>query len=143
MRWRDAYQPIVAHDITCPTLTPPENSRLAWLGGFDLRCISELGVWLRLFEDAGYQPGIRLFLDASQPLEAVLPPSVFARTMVSGPIADWRQLIQPDRPERSFAVLGDGSTIEMLVVGPPTEDVWEEFENRLKRLRSVADLTNG
>jgi hypothetical protein len=82
-------------------------------------------------------------LDSSQPLEAVLPPSVFARTTVSEPVADWRNLIHPDRPERSFAVLENGSTIEMLVVGPPTEDVWEEFENRLKRLRSVADLSNG
>ncbi len=143
MRWRDAYEPIVAHDIPRPALIPDDISRSAWLGGFDLRCISELGVWLRLFEDAGYQPNIRFFLDSSQPLDTVLPPSVFARTTVSEPVADWRNLIQPDRPERSFAVLGNGTTIEMLVVGPPTEDVWEEFENRLKRLRSVADLPNG
>jgi len=40
----------------------------------------------------------------------------------------WRSAVRQDRPERSFcAFVRDGVAVRT-VVGPPTEEVWEEFE---------------
>ncbi len=56
-------------------------------------------------------------------LEAVLPPSQHGRIVVV-PAIEWLG----DHPDRVRAMVVQGRTARILMVGPPTEDAWDEFQ---------------
>lgn len=126
--WRSAYEPRVLEGVSVPA----EDGVL--LGAFDFRAQAELGIWWRLLESAGLisQTRIRIFSSSWQAadqktLEAVFPRSWQAQIELVTDDQFWTQLIQPDRPERAFAARIKGGMAEMLVIGTPTEEVWERF----------------
>jgi hypothetical protein len=106
------------------------------VGGFDLRAQAEFGIWWRLLESAGLADRSVIYLFSAEWTDkdlrlarAVLPRSLHDRLrLVADEAGAWRDLIEPDRPERSFAAIVRGPEAELLVIGPPTEDVWERFE---------------
>ena len=128
MLWREAYRPRLIEDA----LLPGAPSTGIVLGGFDLRAQAELGIWWRLLETASLLTAARLVLilpEEDEIVTKVLPRSWAANlSVVRNGGEAWRALIQPDRPERSFAAITRGGMAPLVVVGPPTEDVWERFE---------------
>lgn len=140
MLWRRTYEPRVAEGVALPDST---ISTSILLGAFDARGQAELGIWLRLLESASLDRHVSLAFirPAWTPkdrrlVEAIIPPS--RRTQIAwveDPEGKWAAVIQPDRPERCFAALLSDGVADMLIVGPPTEDVWERFsEVALKRV---------
>ena len=104
------------------------------LGGFDLRAQAEIGVWRRLVQQsASVISCVTIyFLDRSdasgrEALEAMTPLSQWSTTAVAESTSHWLELIQPDRPERSFAGLIRDTTIDPLMIGMPTEEAWDRF----------------
>lgn len=125
MLWRTSYEPRVLRDAEAP------SGEGLLLGAFDVRAQSEIGVWTRLFDEAGLDYRIRLFRDEwtekeRRTVDAVFPPSVRARIELATE-RGWAETVAPDRPERTFAALIQEGRAKMLVIGPPTEEVWEEF----------------
>ncbi|CAN5463008.1 hypothetical protein BH11ARM2_BH11ARM2_18110 [soil metagenome] len=114
----EAYQPRVDRDVSVPPL--PDG---VYLGGFSPLAQSELGVWRRLFQSEGWGFSLLLF---GAGWEAVLPASLLGLRFEGASEPLWLGRISPDRPERSFAVVVRGGRARILVVGPPTEEVWEE-----------------
>jgi hypothetical protein len=146
MLWREPYAPRVLEGVEVPFLdamplypgAPLPGRDFALIGGFSGWAIGEMGTWTRLFLD-GNLPAFVAFIDqiwspqAVQDLGNSIASSAHRTTLVVSDSQDqWRTLIQPDKPERAFAAIIRDSVAEMLVIGPPTEDVWEEFARRLR-----------
>jgi hypothetical protein len=85
----------------------------------------EVRIWLGLI---GPSARVVYFVDAAKraDIEAVTPPSRRNLTFLADDPHQWRALIEPDRVDRAFAVAGN-----LLVIGAPTEEVWERFEGIL------------
>jgi len=132
MLWRNAYSPRVLDGDVFPTLSV-DCDLVA--GGFDLRAQGEIGIWVRLFQSGDIRKRFRILLiapawnDASRNLaEAVFPRSLHAHLQfVEDPGEAWREALEPDRPERSFAAVVSDGAVLLGVVGPPTEEVWDQF----------------
>ena len=132
MLWREPYRPRVEIDIVVPELT---GNASVILGAFDLRAQRELGVWQRLLHEADLTKEYRLLLISSPdaPIsrgdaESAFPPSLHSRVdLVADRGRAWRSLVAPDCPERAFAAILAGRLARVLVVGSPTEEVWESF----------------
>jgi len=135
--WRTPYKPRVLERSSVPGL--PDG---ICLGIFDARAQSELGIWLRLFESAGIDRSTHIVavgLKDRRKVETVLPPSRHGQLLL---LADEEKtisnLINPDRPERSFAAIVRHGFAPLLVVGAPTEEVWERFEAEARIADSLA-----
>ena len=103
-------------------------------GGFDWRAQAELGIWRKLLTEVapqftcwtvylGGNPNDRLVVN----LQALTPQSLWPVTVVSRNTGPWRDLVQPDRPERSFGTLIKGGNAFPLMVGLPTEEALDRF----------------
>lgn len=136
MLWRPSYHPILRAGVALPevqirtlngTLLRPEK---VFVGGFDLLSLGEIEIWRRLMGEAfpSLVVPVGLAIDGSQEatLEAATARSRHASTGVIDDAEALREEIKPDRPERSFA-WADG----LLVIGAPTEEVWDEFQQVL------------
>lgn len=128
MLWRQPYQPRVLEAVRVEGL--PDG---ILVGVFDPLGQAELGVWLRLFESAGQDRQVKILaigMPSPRKFEAILPPSRHSQVV-------WRdegglaQTLAIDKPERSFAAIVTGGIADLLVVGLPTEEVWERFEQAL------------
>ena len=146
MLWRAKYSTWEPHAATMPPLegialdeSPFKASgRFVVLGGFDLRAQAEIGVWKRLLAEA--QPGVRIWtvylLESGRASKLTMVQSMTSKsewptTVVAESTALWRELIQADRPERSFAGLVSGVVIDPLMIGVPTEEAWDRFRDSL------------
>lgn len=146
MLWRPTYENRELTSAVCPAVI---GTRLSGeiltcsfegvlIGGFDLRAFAEIGIWRRLVTEANsevvwlvlYQlpePGIQ----AVAQLRAMTPKSQWGSVALNEVTNDWIELIQPDRPERSFAGIVQAGKFKTLMVGIPTEDSWERFRQDL------------
>ncbi|RYG36590.1 hypothetical protein EON81_09250 [bacterium] len=100
-----------------------------YLGGFSPLAQSELGVWRRLMGSDGARYSLLLF---GPGWDSVLPASLLDLRYEGASEPLWLGRILPDRPERSFCVVVKEGQAKILVVGPPTEDVWEEVSGLLR-----------
>jgi len=126
--WRSAYQPRVLESRKLDGL--PEG---IVVGVFDPLGQAELGVWLRLFESAGWDRDVSILaigMPGRRKFESVLPPSRHSQ-IVWLDESGLRQTLEIDKPERSFAAVIVNGVADLLVVGVPTEEVWERFEQAL------------
>ncbi|RYG49262.1 hypothetical protein EON79_01890 [bacterium] len=121
----DAYVPRVERDTSVPPV--PDGF---YLGGFSPLAQSELGVWRRLMASRAAPYSLLLF---GPGWDAVLPASLLALRFEGASEPLWLGRIAPDRPERSFCVVVREGVAKILVIGPPTEDVWEEVEKAIGR----------
>ncbi len=154
MLWRQGYstremEPAVAPPVVGNLLQGPKidgASSYVLLGGFDLSAFSELAIWRKLVEEAApSELCLTLYFLDSPTLKvhsnalAVTPVSLRHLVGIAEHAEEWRQLIQPDRPSRSFgAILRDG-VLDPLMVGVPTEESWERFRNRLMGSAKATD----
>lgn len=148
MLWRSAYQTRIERDLHCPeaeivTLdgSPLKHQTEVWVAGFGFQALADQGVWWRLFlSDFPNDPQVRkVFICpgvGKSELETALslvPPSEVARVLlVSDPNDFWSKVIQPANSQQGFAVIIEGGRIPLAMIGPPTEDAWEEFHNEWK-----------
>lgn len=132
MLWRSAYVPRILRSVPLPNGS--DQPRVC-VGGFDLKALGEIGIWQRLLDgtDAANRYRIQLFGDGAtfppRLVRAVIPPSQRDRfEIVEAATREWKELVAPDRPERSFAAVIREGKADLLVIGAPTEEVWDEFQ---------------
>lgn len=146
MLWRQPYSTRVLAQVQLPA---PHGLRLdmgAWkmperfvlVGGFSARAYGEMEIWRRLLAAEVDAPVVLAFIFESltsfdrRDIEAVLPPSLHESVLlVEGEVERWRNVIEPDKPERSFAAGLVGGSTKVLMVGPPTEEAWDAFRAAL------------
>jgi len=126
--WRQTYEPRILESIELAGV--PDG---ILLGAFDPKGQAELGVWLRLFESAGQDHRVKILaigMPNRKIFESVLSPRRQSQIvwLDHGELA---QILAIDKPERSFAAIVANGVADLLVVGLPTEDVWERFERSL------------
>lgn len=145
MLWRPAYEPRELTQVELPPLAGRTLEGAPWalvpgavlLGAFDARAQSELGVWRRLFQSEAIVPAVVFF--SSRPertrrdLLALVPPTQHGATAVAEDSERrWEALIQPDRPERSFAAIAREGKSPLVTIGTPTEEAWDRFLEALR-----------
>ncbi len=105
-----------------------------YIGAFELAALSEIGVWTKLLHSAGIPSHVLIFANDPGPkiqrsLQTSFPPSRLQDIiLVDDSGEQWRNFIQPDRPERAFAMHVRDGMAEPLMVGPPTEEAWDLFQ---------------
>lgn len=150
MLWKPAYETRVLRSVPLPRLVgrtldsqdgagPVEGVMLGAFGPF---ASAELGVWRRLLNDAFPARPIPTVLVRAlwsererRTIATATPPKDQAWTLLANdPENAWSALVAPDRAERAFAAVVRDGMAELLMVGMPTEEAWDEF---------VAELTRG
>lgn len=140
MLWRPEYQTVVLRGVELPEIAGSLLSGGPWRsseslitviapGVSDLR---DLEIWWRLLASADLaQASVAVFHSAESPdlLRSLLPPSRHPRTATSEKLALWSAVVAQN------AVLAAIPLAGLAMVGPPTEDAWEEFEEAAIRLR--------
>ncbi len=143
MLWRESYSPVIRRNLTCPATQSvaldglvSKSSCEVWIGGFGFLAAADQGVWWRLFQSDFRNDGRvkRVYiLESADPGEVQTALSLIPRSevhrclLVEDPNHFWSDLIEPDNPARGFTAIIENGSIPLLVVGPPTEEVWEEF----------------
>ncbi len=128
-------------DLPCPS--PTTQGPEVWICGFGFAAIADQGIWWKLFQSdfPGDLRTKRIFFveqvtaEAEQLAMSLVPRSEADQVQLYDDTDhQWRNIIQPDSEQRGFAVMIDNGRISIIMVGPPTEDAWEEFsrEWRLK-----------
>lgn len=119
---------------------PSDLEFAAVIGGLSVASDVARQVWSRLVQsdfgaDARYGEVVfRPFWTPEErlELEAITPPSRLFRTrLLEDPGGTWRSFIEPDSDSQAFALI---APLGLLMVGPPTEEAWEEFANGLRRI---------
>jgi hypothetical protein len=152
MLWKESYRTKIIRDLKCPesqivTLAgvPYESSIQVWIAGFGFECLTEQSVWWRLFESdfAGDQRVRKMFIldlvnkQVMNEVQALVAPSEFSRiSFIEDQRQVWTELIKPDTQHRGFAAIFENGQLPLVMIGPPTEDAWEEFSN-FWRLRTL------
>lgn len=152
MLWRERYDTRVLYDLDTESISgialTGERQTLSRgtiaLGGFSPEAFMGMGVWLRLIQDEyGIDPLRLVFFgedwtdEEREDLEYVVPKSLHAQTILTvNKSASWRDLVQPDHAGRSFAALIAESGIRCLMIGPPTEERWDEYQLAVQSLRN-------
>ncbi len=150
MLWRERYDTRVLHDVEAPPIAGVTldsqseilSSGIIALGTFSPEGYMGMGVWLRLIEaEYGLDPLRLVFFDEGWSAEEreeigyVVPKSLQKQTLIcSVGGAFWRETVQPDHPGRAFAALISNSGVRCLMIGPPTEERWDEFQLAVRSL---------
>jgi hypothetical protein len=143
MLWRESYATRILRDVACPVvqMVNLDGSQefpevCIWIGGFGFQALADQGVWWRLFQsDFPNDPLVRkVFIvervssQETAMADSLVPGSEASRcTLGEDANGFWKNLVQPDQENRGFAALIVGNQIPLLMVGPPTEEAWEEF----------------
>lgn len=120
----------------------PEPSPSVLVGCFHpLALVGETEIWRKLIRS--YDPALQVktYLVGQwslSELEGSLAPSVRAQLEVK-PDNGWSQLIKPDKPDRTFALVSQDLIANVVVIGTPTEDAWELFESYLDTVETKPD----
>lgn len=137
MLWRESYRPRVFEGQALPDGVGDG----ILIGAFDLLAQREIGIWLRLIAEAfpALRPDVLLISPTWSAKQrkvaaATFPPSLLGSLrFLEDPEEQWRAAIQPDRPERSFAAIVREGVADLLMVGVPTEEAWDDFRDRLSQ----------
>jgi hypothetical protein len=144
MLWRERYDTRVLNNVFAPiisgvslagdhlNLQPGEIA----VCGFSPEAYMGMGVWLRLIQDEYGLESLRLIFfsgewsaEQEEDLSYVIPKSLHNQTLLAREhTAFWHGLIEPDHPGRAFAALISSEGVRCLMIGPPTEERWDEFQ---------------
>lgn len=138
MLWRPAYQTLVARDLILPPIPFGSDIQIL-IGAFGFHAMREMSLWRRLVEaDASHTHWAQAFFFShpgsreAEVLDSMVPASQRDRTFIGTDIEEaWRNLVQPDRPEQSFAAVISGNQAKIMMKGIPTEDAWDAFLKEL------------
>ena len=136
MLWREPYRTRILREVDFPS----DFEFAAVVGGFSLACDVGRQVWSRLIQsdfgaDARYGEVVfRPFWTSEErlELEAITPLSRLFRTrLLEDPGGAWRTLVEPDSDNQPFSLI---HPLRLLMVGPPTEEAWQEFADGLREI---------
>ena len=149
MVWRQPYETRILRHAACPA-TPVMNLEgeaqqlpEVCIASFGFSAINDQNLWWKLFQsDFPNDPKVRrVFIFDTVAVEDIkmassfIPPSESYRCFViEDPYRVWADLVQPEKEHHAFAAIIENGIIPLMMVGPPTEDAWEEF-SREWRLR--------
>ena len=147
MLWKPTYETRVLQSIPLVRLegrtldgqdgaAPIEG---AMLGAFGPFATAELGIWRRLLAEAYPSRRVPTVLVRAvwtererRTLATGTAPALHAWTLLANDDAGaWSSAIGPDRAERAFGAVVRGGVAELLMVGLPTEEAWDLFQEKL------------
>ena len=118
MVWRKGYTTQIRQHIP---LTGPVSDGV-YLGLYDVAQLQNLGVWIRLFEQAAVEFVVLFIAETSSEslISDLMAPSLFRKTRLipASPI-------NTDRS--SFAAVVREGRAKIVMIGPPTEEAWDAF----------------
>src|SRR5579872_2668761 len=126
MLWRAGYSTPVLRDVKLPMPVDCGPILIVLLSPDSL---SEAELWRRLISAELPDLSLRLTLAealSTSVLAELLPPSLHEAIVTTN--IDWTELAQPDRGDRALALVVSGRVAKVLMIGPPTEDAWDEFK---------------
>lgn len=145
MLWRESYRPQIHREFR--PLPPLELSplgqtnlndsppRVLLIGG-GIAALREQELWLRLiqsqFELSGLVQVVTLVTsdgNHTKELQDALPPSRLALWAISPTLSEWSLGLPGLDSSRAALIIPDSA---FAVVGPATEEVWEEIQNLLR-----------
>ena len=131
MLWRESYRPRVIRE---PARTQFSDESLPIVGSFNLEASREVEIWWRLFEDEF--PGL---------LVEVLPEALREQAFhLRAPSRQSRirfdtkalGLVSNLDHGRAFCAIVREGMAELIVIGPPTEEVWDEVCTLWRAIRT-------
>ena len=145
MLWKQSYRTRILRDLGCPDAgvtnldgSPNSEERQVWIAGFGFDAIADQGVWWRLFQsefprDENVKKAFifdKVLPSTAESALAMIPKSEGCQCLlVEDPLGAWKSLVTPDADSRGFAGILERDRIALMMIGPPTEDAWEEFSN--------------
>jgi hypothetical protein len=143
MVWKEPYVTKVLRDLSCPATmvmcldgTRTTHDSQVWVGGFGFGSTADQGVWWRLVQADFPGDGrvYKAFVLASvgkaetESALSMVPQSESGRCLlVQDSNSLWAEMVCPLGDCRGFAAIIENSKVSLLMVGPPTEEAWEEF----------------
>jgi hypothetical protein len=149
---KEPYRPRVALDVDLPPIVGMPLSAVdsreisgnaVVIGAFGLEAGREIGIWQRLLDSQPKLASLSITLLVKQAWSArdirlardSLAPSRHDSTWAaSDPERRWVAVVGPDRPERAFAAVVRGAHAHLLMVGAPTEEGWDMFQEHAEAL---------
>ena len=131
MLWRESYKPEIRRDVV---ETPFDGETFPLIGSSSLLAGREVEVWWRLFEE-----------DFPGAVFEVLPDNLASEVMaVRAPSRqprirfDSRLIAQVEglADERAFCLLVHEGVAKLTIIGPPTEEVWDEVASLWRTIRT-------
>lgn len=148
MLWKTPYETRILRGVELPRLVgrtldnqdgaaPVEG---AMLGAFGPFAGAELGIWRKLLEEAFPARKVPTVLVRAawtererRTLATATPPGLHPWTLLANdPDGAWAAAVGPDRAERAFGSVVRSGTAELLMVGLPTEEAWDHFQETLR-----------
>ena len=136
MLWRTSYSPLVLRE---PVGTPLVSDNLALIGSFGLSASREVEVWWRLFEEDFSGEVVEMLITDGQEAQQIAdlrPPSRNARLRTSDDVLKWKEAVGDIPDGRAFCTLIQDGVAIIRVIGPPTEEVWDEVTTLWRAIRT-------
>ena len=131
MLWRESYSPRLIRE---KIRTPFSDESLLLIGSRSLSASREVEIWWRLCEEDFMGFAVEVLPEACQDEAGILRAgSRQARIRFN---SEALSIVQELPDDRAFcAVVRDGIA-ELIVVGPPTEEVWDEASTVWRSIRT-------
>jgi hypothetical protein len=128
--WRESFVPDVRRNVRLPLVSAPTD---LILGAFSVNALREMELWVRLAREANcsFTESYWLLPDEAAQLPSLLAPSRFRAADLRSDRAEWLSTLHPFDEARAFAAIARPIS-PMLIVGPSTEDAWEEMTQLLR-----------
>jgi len=128
--WRESFVPDVRRKMRLPLASAPTD---LILGAFSVNALREMELWVRLAREAdcSFTETYWLQPDEAAQLPSLLAPSRFRAADLRSDRAEWLAALHPIDEARAFAAIAQPIS-PMLIVGPSTEDAWEEMTQLLR-----------
>lgn len=136
MLWRTSYEPVVIRE---PSFEVGSDQSSAIIGLFSVLAHREAEVWWRLFEADFPGDVIELAVGGialRNELVSIRPPSRHERVLQDPDAGKWRTQLESVVDERAFCAIVRKGVVELIVIGPATEEVWEEVSSLWRSIRT-------
>ena len=136
MLWRTSYSPVVLRESEG---TPLISESLALIGSFGLSASREVEVWWRLFEEDFAGEVVEMLITDGQEAQQfanLRPPSRNSRIRTSADVLTWKDALGDIPDGRAFCALIQDGVAKIRVIGPPTEEVWDEVTTLWRAIRT-------
>jgi hypothetical protein len=145
MIWRESYTTRILVDPNVPVLSSVGGGEGPAIiaASFATHSIIEQGVWWRLFQSdfRSFSSRFLVFVQENdekldkEEIDAIVAVSDHEKIRyVEDLDQNLRRLCGTAEKTRGFAAIVTQNSVPLIMIGPPTEDAWEQFSNVLKDL---------